>query len=82
MVPSTFNIVPPTILLNKNPDNKNIRTWILFVLTMKIISLVFISVDYFHLDLSSLKSVEEFVKNFLNTGLPLHILINNGKIKR
>lgn len=37
-------------------------------------------VDWLCLDLSSLKSVQEFTYSFLAMGLPLHILVNNAGI--
>lgn len=32
------------------------------------------------MDLTSLKSVREFVRMFKDRGLPLHVLVNNGGI--
>jgi len=39
-----------------------------------------IKVEYMHLDLGSLKSVREFVTEFLAKNIPLHYLINNAGI--
>ena len=33
-------------------------------------------------DLSSFKSIEKFTTNFQKTNLPLHLLVNNGKLWR
>ncbi|KAF0458832.1 NADP-binding protein [Gigaspora margarita] len=38
------------------------------------------NVEFLHLDLVDLKSVKLSAENFLNRGLPLHILINNAAI--
>ncbi|CAG8739311.1 40496_t:CDS:2 [Gigaspora margarita] len=38
------------------------------------------NVEFLHLDLVDLKSVKLSAENFLNKGLPLHILINNAAI--
>ena len=35
--------------------------------------------EVWHLDLASLKSVKGFAEKYLDSGLPLHLLINNGK---
>lgn len=32
------------------------------------------------LDLCSLASIHKFAKEFTNLGLPLHVLVNNGKV--
>ncbi|KAL3880189.1 hypothetical protein ACJMK2_032452 [Sinanodonta woodiana] len=37
-------------------------------------------VDYIHLDLASLESVESFSQEFLSRNLPLHILVNNAGV--
>ncbi|XP_071849312.1 polyprenol dehydrogenase-like [Apostichopus japonicus] len=39
-----------------------------------------INVQYMHLDLSSLKSVIDFVKKYKESGLPLHVLICNAGV--
>lgn len=37
-------------------------------------------VEYAHIDLASQKSIRQFVAWFINKNIPLHILVNNGKL--
>lgn len=37
-----------------------------------------LSVEFMYLDLASLTSVRQFVQRYKATGLPLHVLVNNG----
>ena len=39
-----------------------------------------VNLEYMHLDLASLSSVKQFVVDFQEKNLPLHILINNAGI--
>lgn len=42
---------------------------------------VFLSTaEFLYLDLTSLKSVRQFVQTFKSRGLPLHVLVNNGTL--
>ena len=49
---------------------KSVLTCFFFLLT----------VEFVYLDLTSLKSVRQFVAAFKNKGLPLHVLVNNGRL--
>lgn len=37
-------------------------------------------VEFGYVDLTSLKSVQQFVQSFRSRGLPLHVLVNNGPL--
>ncbi len=39
-----------------------------------------LAAEFMFVDLTSLKSVRQFVQKFRDRGLPLHVLVNNGRL--
>ena len=54
----------------------SVWTWYLHVLVFFVFFLL--PAEFVFVDLTSLKSVRQFVQTFRARGLPLHVLVNNG----